>query len=169
MKHSLALPKHLKNLSGSDIEAAFGELVTYFHSADPMKKWDINERLFCLLTKIAHHENRSVQKQSLSDRICNYLTQHLTEPYSSAKLEQVFFLSYKHMTACFKREKSTTPQRYHTQLRMEQACKLLRSTLLPISEISHQLGYTDALYFSRCFHACIGMSPSDYRKLPPVY
>ncbi len=165
----LPLPKHMKNLSGTEIETDFDALVQAHHSTDPLRRWGIHEQLFQLLTKIARRENHAVPKPSLSDRICHYLEQHITTPYCSSKLEQTFYLSYKHMTACFKREKGISPQQYHTRLRMEQACKLLRSTLLSISEISEQLGYTDPLYFSRCFHSIIGMSPSEYRKQTPLY
>lgn len=69
------------------------------------------------------------------------------------------------MAAVFKREKRVTMQQFHTGVRMENACKLLRSTLLPVGEIGHRVGYADMLYFSRCFHAVMGMNPTEYRKL----
>lgn len=55
-------------------------------------------------------------------------------------------------------------QQYHNTVRMEEACRLLCSTLMSISETADRLGFSDALYFSRCFRSFTGKSPSEYRK-----
>ena len=93
----------------------------------------------------------------------------IAEPFSAGKLEKHFFLSYKHMAAVFKKEKQLTLQQYHNKVRMTEACRLLKSTLLPVGEISKELGYPDMLYFSRCFHRFAGMSPTQYRKSVPSF
>lgn len=160
---SAVLPKKLTGLWGGDIEQSFFSLINDFYSDDPLKKWNINKKLFELLSLIAFHDKLH-QDFSLSDRICEYLNNHLREPFCAASLEQHFFLSYKYMAAVFKKEKNTTMQKYHSQLRIQEACKLLKSTLLPVGMISSRLGYSDMLYFSRCFHQYAGMSPSEYRK-----
>ena len=45
-----------------------------------------------------------------------------------------------------------------------EACRLLRTTTLGVSEIAARLGFGDALYFSRRFRQKTGSSPSQYRK-----
>lgn len=47
---------------------------------------------------------------------------------------------------------------------MEHACFLLEQTSFKVSEIAEQLGYDDALYFSRVFRKVYGQAPSVYRK-----
>lgn len=167
---STALPKKLSGLAGSEIEQALSGLVSYMHSEDYMKKWECNRLLFSLLCKIAFYNPTMPTPASLPDKICEFLSAHYTEPFSASVLEQTFFLSYKHLAVVFKRKKGITMQQYHNKLRMEAACKLLRSTFLSIGEISEQVGFNDTLYFSRCFHRFSGMSPSEYRKkLPSNY
>ena len=68
------------------------------------------------------------------------------------------------MAAVFKKEKGMTMQQYHNAMRMEEACRLLCSTLMRVGDIADRLGFTDMLYFSRCFHNYTGKSPSRYRK-----
>ncbi|MBE5795335.1 MAG: helix-turn-helix transcriptional regulator, partial [Clostridiales bacterium] len=80
------------------------------------------------------------------------------------ELERAFFLSYKHMAAVFKKSRAQTMHEYHQHLRMEEGARLLRETLLPVGEISEQLGFADQLYFSRCFHGFAGVSPTEYRR-----
>jgi len=47
---------------------------------------------------------------------------------------------------------------------MEHACFLLEQTSLSMAEIAYQVGYDDALYFSRVFRKVLGLAPSTYRK-----
>lgn len=163
------LPKHLIGLEHSELEAKIISFMESYHTIDTLQQWDLHQRFFQLLSDIAHYDGTRQYPLSLADRIAEYLAKHYTEPFSANMLEQVFFLSYKHMAAVFKKEKQLTMQQYHTQMRMNTACKLLRSTLLSIGEISLMVGYSDMLYFSRCFHASVGMSPTEYRRQPHVY
>lgn len=159
----ITVEKKLSGLSESEIEHSILLFIDYFYSEDPMKKWKINEKLFDLLSLIAFHD-KLPQNLSLSDKICEYLRKHLCEPFCAAALEQHFFLSYKYMSAVFKKETGQTMQKYHTELRIRKACKLLKATMLPVGSIGRELGYTDMLYFSRCFHQYTGLSPSAYRS-----
>ena len=169
VKFSRTLPKFMSDLNGSRIEKKLAELVEYFHSDDNMKKWNINLRLHDLLTEIAMYNAVDERPRKLSDRIADYINSHYTEPFSARILEKEFFLSYKYMAAVFKKETGRTMQQYHTFLRMTEACRLLKSTLMSIGEISERVGYQDMLYFSRCFHSTYGMSPIEYRRNVPKY
>lgn len=170
LNYTVLLPKTLSGLTNSTIEQSLFSFVAYMHSDTPEKRWNGNRILFELLSKIAFYGRPSPKPPSLAERICNFLSAHYTEPFSAALLEQNFFLSYKYLAACFKKEKGLTMQQYHNRVRMENAAKLLRSTLLPVGEISERLGFRDMLYFSRCFHHYYGISPSGYRKnLPSNY
>ncbi|MDD6812523.1 MAG: AraC family transcriptional regulator [Lachnospiraceae bacterium] len=167
LQTSVLLPKKMSCPEKNTIERTFGKLVEYFHSEDEQKRWYLNIKLAGLLSEIAFYGMKNGGKQSLADQIAIYLSRHMAEPFSAKKLEKQFFLSYKHMAAVFKKDKGLTMQQYHTNLRMQEACKLLQSTLIPVGEISERLGYTDMLYFSRCFHQFAGMSPTAYRKKAP--
>lgn len=166
---NLPIPKYVTGLSGSETERDIAELIRFYHSDDPMRRWTLNPMLFSLLTKLALAELTIPQSLSLSDRICGFLAEHMNEPFSAHSISSEFYLSYKHLAAVFKKEKGMTMQQYHTKLRINEACRLLRSTLLPVGEIAARLGYQDMLYFSRCFRAYNGCSPTEYRRRPPVY
>ena len=47
---------------------------------------------------------------------------------------------------------------------LQEACRMLRFSAMPVSEISYQLGFADPAYFSRFFAKRIGMPPSQYRS-----
>jgi transcriptional regulator GlxA family with amidase domain len=60
------------------------------------------------------------------------------------------------------------PIQYHLQLRIKQAEILLTTSNKTIKEISYELGFESAFYFSRIFKEKTNISPVDYRKMHMV-
>lgn len=73
-------------------------------------------------------------------------------------------LSYKHLNDVFKKETGITLQKYHCQMRMERAARLLQQTDLTITQISERLGFDEVFYFSNVFKKQMKLSPISYRK-----
>lgn len=159
----LTLPKFLNSVSAR-FEKELKTFIEYTQSDDAYKKWFINQRLFLLLSSLAVSTQGFSNNLTLSDRICRYLSDNIGVHFSSENIEKRFYLSYKYMSHLFKKEKGVTMQQYHNSVRMDEACRLLCSTLMSISEIADKLGFSDVLYFSRCFRNYTGKSPSAYRK-----
>ncbi len=169
LSSSLTLPKKLTGLSESVIEREIFAFQDYCRSDDRLRGWHLNQRLFSLLSEVAFCNEAAETQPSLSDRIALFLAENKCRPFSADEVSGHFFLSYKHLAAVFKKERSETMQQYHTRIRIAEACRLLRSTLMSVGEIALSLGYTDALYFSRCFRTEKGVSPTAYRKKAPLY
>lgn len=159
----LTLPKFLDSVSAR-FEKELKTFIEYAQSDDAYKKWFINQRLFLLLSSLAVSTQGFSNNLTLSDRICRYLSDNIGVPFNSENIEKQFYLSYKYMSHLFKKEKGVTMQQYHNSVRMDEACRLLCSTLMSIGEIADKLGFSDVLYFSRCFRNYTGKSPSAYRK-----
>ena len=64
----------------------------------------------------------------------------------------------------FKKETGLTPLQYLTDKRLENAASYLAANggSQSISEIAHQCGFSDPLYFSRVFKRKYGVAPRDY-------
>lgn len=160
---SAVLPKYLTGLRGSPTEEKILELWQKCSSEDSFKAWYANLWLSELLSFIAL-KGRDEPPQRLSDRIEEFLRKHLSEPFSAAAAEREFYLSYKRLAAVFKAEKGVSMQQCHDRLKMEEACRLLRSTLMPVSEAAAAVGFADPLYFSRRFRQIVGKSPTEFRR-----
>ena len=52
---------------------------------------------------------------------------------------------------------------YLTSMRLEKATELLINTNMRSNEISYEIGYQDAHYFSYIFKKKFGMTPKEYR------
>jgi len=56
------------------------------------------------------------------------------------------------------------PLRYLTDLRIQNACRLLLDTQLGVKEVAALVGYESASSFSNAFKRCTGKSPAEFRK-----
>ena len=64
----------------------------------------------------------------------------------------------------FKEKYGITVMEYLTELRIEQAKKMLRETDMTVGEISYDIGFSDTSYFSKVFLKTVGISPTHYRR-----
>jgi signal transduction histidine kinase/ligand-binding sensor domain-containing protein/DNA-binding response OmpR family regulator len=70
-------------------------------------------------------------------------------------------------TNFFKKVKGITghsPNEYLRVVRMKKAAELLTTTDMNVSEVSYKVGINDPFYFSKCFKAQFGKSPSQWQK-----
>ena len=64
----------------------------------------------------------------------------------------------------FKQNLNIAPKEYLLQYRMDKAKEFLVETTDSIQDIAANVGYSDALAFSKMFRHIVGSSPSQYRK-----
>ena len=119
--------------------------------------------------KIALFQRQSPKKQDRQEErtitlITRYLQEHLAEEISLSVLAEEFHLSAQYISQLFKSEIGVGFLAYLTNIRMEQAKKLLLSTPLSIAEVSERSGYGDYRVFTKVFKKSEGIAPSQYRR-----
>lgn len=72
-------------------------------------------------------------------------------------------LSPNHLSSIFKTVTGKTISAYCTELRIDRARHLLRTTPLKLRQIAELLGYYDQYHFCKAFKKATGLSPSAYR------
>ncbi|WP_369809177.1 helix-turn-helix domain-containing protein [Oceanicoccus sp. KOV_DT_Chl] len=63
----------------------------------------------------------------------------------------------------FSSNKPASIIKWRDEKRIAYACQLLAHSNKPINTIADQVGYSDPLYFTRCFRRQMGSSPRQYR------
>jgi AraC family transcriptional regulator, arabinose operon regulatory protein len=94
----------------------------------------------------------------------DHLRENYTSPVSVPDLARLAGLSTSHFSALFRSATGGGVLDYVKSLRMARARELLLTSTRSVSQISTDVGYTDAFYFSRQFRALNGCSPSAYRR-----
>jgi two-component system response regulator YesN len=93
-----------------------------------------------------------------------YIKQKYGDPeLSILNLSRDLFISTSYLSAILKKYTSRTFVELLTEVRMEKAKELLRTTSLKTYEIAEQVGYPDAHYFSLSFKKTVGQTPTEYR------
>ena len=59
-----------------------------------------------------------------------------------------------------------SPNIFITNIRLEKARRLLKSTNMSVNEIAYECGYDESSYFIRVFRQELGMTPQQYRNMP---
>ena len=104
------------------------------------------------------------QEERTIHGITRFLQEHLAEEISLSVLAEEFHLNPQYISQLFKSEIGVGFLAYLTNIRMEQAKKLLLTTSLSIAEVSEQSGYGDYRVFSKVFKKAEGITPSQYRR-----
>jgi AraC family transcriptional regulator len=97
-------------------------------------------------------------------QITDWMAAHVAEDFNLAQLADQAGLSKFHFQRLFKAATGVSPSRYHINLRMEEARKLLRETRMSVIDVALEVGYTDPSHFARLFRRETGLSPSEYRR-----
>ena len=104
------------------------------------------------------------QEQRPIAGLTRYVQEHLAEEISLSVLAEQFHLSSQYISQLFKSEIGVNFLAYLTNVRMEQAKKLLLSSDLPIAEVAERSGYGDYRVFTKVFKKSEGITPSQYRR-----
>lgn len=93
---------------------------------------------------------------------------HIDRHYADANLSLTevagqVHLSPSHFCTVFSQESGRTFKEYLTEIRIQKARELLRTTTLKSFEIAEQIGYADPHYFSYVFRKHTGQSPTEFR------
>jgi len=100
------------------------------------------------------------------ERAKSYIFEHFTEDISLADLSRHCYASPFHFSRIFKQFSACAPHQYIQALRLKHAELLLRTTDLPIAEISVLSGFRRTDYFSAAFKKRYKTAPSGFKRLP---
>ncbi|MGI6685745.1 MAG: response regulator [Bacillota bacterium] len=108
--------------------------------------------------------SREFRNASLVEKAVHYMEENFQMELSLEDVAQQVYLSPCYFSRLFKQVKGWSFSEYLTQVRMEEARRLLINSDLQISEIAARVGYRDARYFSQVFKRNEGCTPISYRR-----
>jgi len=88
----------------------------------------------------------------------------ISEPVGMAELARRTGLSDSRLAHLFSEQFGMPPRRYHLQLRLQHAARLLATSAIPVKEVSERCGFASPFYFSTRFSRFFGKSPVAYRR-----
>lgn len=110
-----------------------------------------------------HAQIEKADSDSLIVQIQQYLERHYAQKLSMQAVADQFHINYYYLSHLFKKQMGVSPSNYLTALRINEACRLLCTTKLPIYQVAEMAGYANQSNFQVQFKQHKGMSPLQYR------
>lgn len=121
--------------------------------------------LYILFSKFFSEEPQFEHtEEGYVEKAMKYIDTHYNENISIQNVSDYVVLERTYFFRLFKEQTNLSPKEYLTNVRIEQAKKLLKETNQPLSNISISVGYPNYLSFFNIFMKKVGVSPSEYRE-----
>lgn len=157
-----------------EIESIFTQIVWEREKEKTGHRFMVQAYLAQLLTHIYRKSREmdpalvvpnATQKEMYVHRILRFINDHYQENLSLDQIAGSLHLNKYYMCHCFKEVTGYTINVYLSKRRLDEAKKMLRTTDLPIGQISDQIGFNSPIHFSRLFKQHLGVSPQAYRNM----
>lgn len=109
------------------------------------------------------------QEESKSSFIVQKVIGYMKEQYPNSELSILTLAEYVYLTPTylsnlFKKQTGVTIGQFLTDLRIDEARRLLRDPQYKLYQVSELVGYKDPNYFAKIFKKKTGYTPSEYRE-----
>lgn len=94
----------------------------------------------------------------------DYISQHFDGPISVKALASACNISVSALERRFRKHLGCTPRQYITEVRLDNARKMIRETDKPIGVIAQETGFADHSHLSRAYKKHFGSSPRDEKR-----
>lgn len=135
--------------------------VMSMQSFDEVKAWFLNK---ISVASREVRENKQKQNTSSVEIAKAYIVENFKKDISLDDVSREVNISPYYFSKLFKEETGENFIEYVTNMRIEEAKRLLVSSRLPMKEICAEIGYADPNYFSRIFKKMVGLTPTEYKE-----
>ena len=153
---------------GLNRETAFKLSDHYIQQAemmtDVLKLTQLNAQMVLDFTKRVEAEKVGIHHSKLIRRARDHILAHISETITTDDLSKELGMNRTYLCKLFAEETGLTVNRYVTQVKTEEAKRLMDITRKSVAEIAEYLGYSSQSYFQRVFKKATGMTPGEYRS-----
>ncbi len=133
-----------ESLLSCHIQRMLSEIHT-ISAAYPHDEHDQANPMIKAITYIKNNYNKNISLHDVATHLC---------------------MSIYYFSRLFKKSTGYSPYEYITMIRLNRAKYLLKTTELPIKEITFQTGFNSETNFITCFKQHTKYTPSEFRKIP---
>ncbi len=112
---------------------------------------------------VSYKELRKSDSSSLICQIQSFFAENYASQISMGEVAKRFHITDSYLSHLFKKSIGLSPTAYLTSFRINEACRLLSQTSLPIYSIAEEVGYVNHSNFQSQFKKLKGITPMQYR------
>ncbi|MGH4050855.1 MAG: PocR ligand-binding domain-containing protein [Clostridium sp.] len=153
---------------GADLEMVFGLNFKYLNEVSTLSNveklcaWIIKvlDRFSECMYNIENVNNFHIIKKSME-----FINDNVSNNISLDSVAEYVYLSPSYFSRLFKKEMGINFIDYLNKVRIEESKKYLTDLSSSLSDIAHNVGFTDQSYYTKVFKKIEGISPGQYRKM----
>lgn len=137
-----------------------------FNTKELCKVGEIKEYYITYITRI-YIQIHTIEAKTYSRmvlQVMRYIKKNYPKELSLESLGEEFQMNGVYLGQIFREEVGITFLKYLTNLRIEEAKRLLEEGNRNVSEVAEEVGYKTSQYFSQIFIKNVGVKPQEYRK-----
>ncbi|MBL9217021.1 MAG: AraC family transcriptional regulator [Opitutaceae bacterium] len=116
------------------------------------------------LASAAYTPSLNLRAEARLARVYAFLIRHFSEPLTLPQIARVAAMTPAAFSRYFKRATGRNVSVFLTELRIDQAMRLLSETERTVAEIAAEAGFTTLSSFNRRFRERLKCAPRDYRR-----
>ena len=125
---------------------------------------ELENNTHSLLNSIFSHLEAFNTSQDYTSKAAKYIIDNYNDTNLSVEqIAKVLYVSPNYLSSLFKSGTGKAISQFITDVRIERAAELLRTTDHKLHDISKSVGYNDGKYFSKVFEKVMGVKPKHYR------
>lgn len=153
---------------GMDTETAFILSDLFIQKAELMSSYESLVRLSMQMTiefaeRVAALQCGESGRKLIRDARL-YILQHIDERITTEQLAEHLSRNRTYLCSVFKAETGMSVNAYITQMKIDEAKRLLEVTDKSLKSIAEHLGFSTQNYFQNVFKKVAGMTPMEYRS-----
>ncbi|MDY3972716.1 MAG: AraC family transcriptional regulator [Clostridia bacterium] len=138
-----------------------------------LKKIEHNEKYAYLyiaeIMSIVENKKNIVQEKinrnnSTVNSILEYIHSNYADISGLDDIANEIHITKQYMCQLFKKHTLVTVSDYLNNVRINNACEMLRSSDMNVTETAMQCGYNSPMYFCKIFKKIVHMTPNEYKK-----
>lgn len=151
---------------GLDFNSALDISDSYILRSENMNSYEdiYNLTVTMIKTYIEKVARLRGEKSYLSNKIGNYLFEHISEKITLDELSDLCYMSKSNLCKRFKEETGLTINEFIVNKRLEEGKRLLKQSNKSIATIAFYLGFSSQAHFSKAFKDAYNISPIKYRN-----
>ena len=161
-----AVSELIENLGGN-IQEVKPEILQHDYIEEAIQNSEtFSKKLYSIFTFALEYRDSKItgKYQDVILKAKKYIAENYADQNTTlTKVADVVALSPNHFSTIFSQECKTTFIEYLTEVRLENAKRLMKTTDMKGYDIAYECGFSDPHYFSYIFKKNTGLSPREYK------
>ena len=144
----------------------FKEGVRVYEENSGTYEWEMLSALYKIAAMLLRHygtDGEAADRLLRVQPVIDHIRKHYSQNLSLAELCEPAHVCRDHLIRLFKAATNKTPMEYLTDVRLEEAMKLLVDTALSVSQVATRCGFGSSGYMARQFRRRLSTTPLAYR------